>query len=59
MTEPEAQALAERHGITASQQAIYHYKGFKYGNLTDALNYAELLQSRGSAAQDQRTPTNR
>ena len=58
MTEPEAQVLAERHGITASQQAIYHYKGFKYGNLMDALNYAELLQSRDSAAQD-RSPTNR
>jgi hypothetical protein len=25
---------------------VYHYAGFRYGNLSDALNYAELIASR-------------
>jgi hypothetical protein len=59
MTETEARALMEHHGITAMQQAVYHYKGFRYGNLMDALNYAELVTSRESAARDLRERTNR
>ena len=59
MTEPEAKSLMEHHDITATQQAVYHYKGFRYGSLTDALNYAELVTSRELAAPDQREPTNR
>jgi hypothetical protein len=58
MTETEA-AHMERHDITATQQAVYHYKGFRYGNLMDALNYAELVTSREFAARDQRERTNR
>jgi hypothetical protein len=54
MTEPQVQALMERHGITATQHAVYHYKEFRYGNLTDALNYAELAKSREFAARDQK-----
>ena len=50
MTETATTALMERHGITATQQAVYHYKGFRYGNLTDALNYAELVTDRDVAA---------
>ena len=48
MTEDEAKRLMEHYGITAAQQPVYHYNGFRYGNLTDALSYAELLTSRGS-----------
>lgn len=50
MTEAEEKSLMEHHGITAMQQAVYHYKGFRYGNLMDALNYAELVASREFAA---------
>ena len=50
MTEPETKALIEHHGITTTQQAVYHYKGFRYGNLMDALSYAELVTGREFAA---------
>jgi hypothetical protein len=50
MTETESRALMEHHGITVVQQAVYHYNGFRYANLTDALNYAELVTSREVAA---------
>lgn len=46
MTEGDAKAMMERHGITAAHRLVYHYKGFNYGNLADALNYAELVTSR-------------
>lgn len=59
VTETEAKSLMEHHGITAMQQAVYHYNGFRYGNLTDALNYAELVTSREFAARDQQERTNR
>jgi hypothetical protein len=49
MTEAEAKARMEQHGITTAQQAVYYYNGFRYGNLMDALNYAELVDSRASA----------
>ena len=58
MTETEEKSLMEHHGITAMQQAVYHYKGFRYGNLMDALNYAELVANREFAARDQRERTN-
>lgn len=50
MTQAEAQALMQHHGIAASQHAVYHFRGFRYGDLQDALNYAELVASRESAA---------
>ena len=46
MTEAEAKERMEHHGITTAQQAVYYYRGFRYGNLMDALNYAELVASR-------------
>ena len=46
MTEAEAKGLMERHGITKSQQAVYYYRGFKYGNLVDAVTYAERNAAR-------------
>jgi hypothetical protein len=52
VTETETTALMEHHGITATQQAVYHYKGFKYGNLMDALTYAELVADRNVAARE-------
>lgn len=58
MTETEAKSLMEHHGITAMQQAVYHYKGFRYGNLMDALNYAELVTSREFGARNLRERTN-
>lgn len=50
MTEAEAQALMQQHGIAASEHAVYHFRGFKYSNLQDAVNYAERVVSRDSAA---------
>ncbi len=46
MTEAEAQALMQHYGIAASAQAVYHFRGFKYGRLQEALDYAELVASR-------------
>ena len=59
MTEAEAKARMEHHGITTAQQAVYYYKGFKYGNVKDAVTYAELITSREFAARRQTTKTNR
>ena len=53
MTEPESKTLMEHHGITTTLQTSYHYKGFRYGNLMDALNYAELVTSREFASREQ------
>ena len=49
MTEGEAKSTMERHGITAAQRTVYHYQGHSYGNLADALNYAELVAGRTDA----------
>ena len=49
----------EHHGVTTAQQAVYCDKGFRYGNLMDALNYAELVTSREFAARATSQPTNR
>lgn len=57
MTEAEARALMQQHGIAASERAVYHFRGFSYGNLQDALNYAELVASRESAAREPETRT--
>ena len=48
MTEHEAKKLMEHYGITAAQQPVYHFNGFRYSNLTDALSYGELLTSRAN-----------
>jgi hypothetical protein len=45
MTEDEKQKLMEHYGITTEQQSVYHYAGFRYSNLTDALDYAERITS--------------
>lgn len=59
MTDAETQALMQHHGITASEQAVYHFRGFKYGRLQDALDYAELVASRETAAHEPETRTDR
>ena len=46
MTEDDAKTMMERHGITAVHRTAYRYQGYNYGNLADALNYAELVTSR-------------
>lgn len=46
MTNDEMKNLMKRHGITAGEESVYYYKHFKYGNLMDAVNYAELVASR-------------
>jgi hypothetical protein len=56
MTETETRALMERHGISATQQTVYHHKGCRYGNLADAVAYAELSTNRESAARQSENP---
>jgi hypothetical protein len=48
MTEDEKQKLLEHYGITTEQQSVYCYAGFRYSNLTDALDYAERIASRSN-----------
>jgi len=48
MTDDEAKKLMEHYGITATQQPLYHFNGFRYSNLTDALSYAALLTGGAS-----------
>ena len=59
MTEPEAKRRMEHHGITTTQEAVYYYKGFRYGNLTDALGYAELVSSRANETARKRSANER
>jgi hypothetical protein len=56
MTETETSVLMERHGISAIQQTVYRYKGCRYGNLADAVAYAELCTNRESAARQREKP---
>lgn len=51
MTDNEAKALMARYGITAAQKTVYHYKEFKYENLMDALDYAEVATEHDSSLQ--------
>lgn len=41
--------LMKQYGITTEQKIVYHYLGFRYDRLTDALNYAGIDQERRSA----------
>ena len=59
MTDGEAKALMAHHGITSAPRAVYQYRGYVYGNLMDAVNYAELITGRedeltASRARDER-----
>jgi hypothetical protein len=46
MIEDEVKKLMEHYGIRLEQQPVYHYAGFRYGTLTDAVNYAERVARR-------------
>jgi hypothetical protein len=37
----EEKELASRCGITVEPKTVYHYKGYKYDRLQDALNFAK------------------
>ena len=43
MTDESARRLMDHYGITAEQQSVYRYGEFRYGNLSDAINYAEKV----------------
>lgn len=49
MTDEEA-ALLVRFGITAEPTTIYHYAGFRYERLEDALRFAEIESTRSESA---------
>jgi hypothetical protein len=48
MTEEDMKKLMEHHRITSEQQTVYYYAGFRYGNLADAVSYAERVMSRAN-----------
>ena len=50
MIEQQTTKLMEHYGITTEQLSVYHYAGFRYSNLSDALNYAALIASRENAS---------
>jgi hypothetical protein len=41
MTEKQRE-LVERYGIQCAQETVYLYKQFRYGNLEDAIRYADI-----------------
>ena len=45
MTTEETELL-EYYGINVEQKFVYFYKGYKYDNLRDALNYAKMDTGR-------------
>lgn len=42
MKEELDKAVMEHRGVTVEQKNVYTYKGYKYENLKDALNYAKI-----------------
>ena len=34
--------LMKKYGVTCSPEVTYHYKGYQYKKLKDALNYAKI-----------------
>lgn len=55
MNEEQTTKLMEHYGITTEQRPVYCYAGFRYGNLADALNYAELIASRANESHAEAT----
>ena len=41
MTEEEKK-LMEQYGITSQQKTVYHYNGYNYDNIKDAIRYAKI-----------------
>ena len=37
----EDQALIEKYGITVETMTIFHFAGYRYERLSDAVNYAK------------------
>ena len=48
MTDDEKRQLMERYEITISRELVYHFRGFRYGNFSDALDYAQSVTGRES-----------
>lgn len=50
MTDQAEQALMAKHGITSESKLTFHYKGFKYQTLKDAVSYARSVDLAGPEA---------
>ena len=37
--------IMAQYGITAEKKVLFHYNGFRYERLADAVNYARLQQT--------------
>lgn len=48
----EEEALLVRFGITAEPITVYHYGGFRYERLEDALRFAEIESARSESVAD-------
>jgi len=45
MTKDDKQMM-DAHGITYESKSVYHYEGFRYERLADAVRYAEIDADR-------------
>lgn len=41
--------LMSQYGITADTKVLFHFDGYRYERLADAVNYAKTQQSQPSA----------
>jgi hypothetical protein len=49
MTKEEEKQQMDLYGITTEQKTVFHYRGYRYDHLTDALNYARIDSDRRKA----------
>ena len=47
MNEHEEKLMAQ-YGITAETKPLFHYEGYRYERLADAVKYAQQSQSRNN-----------
>jgi hypothetical protein len=50
MTPEEAKRQMDLYEITTEQRTVFHYMGYTYDHLTDALNYARINSDRRQGA---------
>jgi hypothetical protein len=50
MIEEEEKEQMDLYGITTEQKAVFHYMGYTYDHLADALKFARIDRGRRKAA---------
>ncbi len=46
MIEEEEKKLMDQYGVISQQKTVYHYNGYNYDNLEDAIRYAKIDTQR-------------